>query len=41
MNRIDCDRMFLAVIEIGSFTAAAQRRGMSSGQASKLVFETL
>ncbi len=37
MNRLDCDRMFRAVIETGSFTAAAQRLGTSSGQASKLV----
>ena len=37
MDRLKCDRMFLAVIESGSFTAAARRLGTSSGQASKLV----
>jgi DNA-binding transcriptional LysR family regulator len=37
MDRLTCDRMFLAVIENGSFTAAAARMGISSGQASKLV----
>ncbi len=37
MDRLHCDRMFLAVIETGSFTAAARRLGTSSGQASKLV----
>ena len=37
MNRLECDRMFLAVMETGSFAQAAQRLGTSSGQASKLV----
>jgi DNA-binding transcriptional LysR family regulator len=37
MDRMSCDRMFVSVIELGSFTAAAQRLGVSSGQASKLV----
>jgi len=37
MDRLDCDRMFIAVMEAGSFTEAAGRLGTSSGQASKLV----
>ncbi|MFE3838021.1 LysR family transcriptional regulator [Pseudogemmobacter sonorensis] len=37
MDRLDCDRMFVAVMETGSFAAAAARRRISSGQASKLV----
>lgn len=37
MDRLDCDRMFLAVVETGSFVGAAGRLGTSSGQASKLV----
>jgi DNA-binding transcriptional LysR family regulator len=37
MDRLDCDRMFVAVMETGSFVAAAQRLGIRSGQASKLV----
>ena len=37
MDRLDCDRMFLAVMETGSFVAAADRLRTSSGQASKLV----
>ncbi|RQW62743.1 LysR family transcriptional regulator [Vibrio viridaestus] len=37
MERIDCDRMFVAVMELGSFTKAAERIGTSSGQASKLI----
>jgi DNA-binding transcriptional LysR family regulator len=37
MDRLDCDRMFVAVLETGSFAAAAKRLGTSSGQASKLV----
>lgn len=37
MDRLDCDRMFVAVMETGSFAAAARRLGTSSGQASKLV----
>ncbi|MCK0196225.1 LysR family transcriptional regulator [Ancylobacter sp. 6x-1] len=37
MARIDQDRMFVAVLDLGSFAAAARRLGTSSGQASKLV----
>lgn len=37
MDRLTTDRMFVAVMEAGSFTAAAERLGTSSGQASKLV----
>lgn len=37
MNRLACDRMFAAVMETGSFTAAADKLGTTSGQASKLV----
>lgn len=37
MDRLDCDRMFVTVMETGSFSAAARRLGTSSGQASKLV----
>ncbi|MDF3906334.1 LysR family transcriptional regulator [Paracoccus sp. AS002] len=37
MDRLDSDRMFLAVIETGSFTAAAEKLGTRSGQASKLI----
>lgn len=37
MDRLEADRMFVAVMETGSFTAAAGRQGTSSGQASKLV----
>jgi len=37
MDRLDCDRMFVAVLEAGSFAGGALRLGTSSGQASKLV----
>lgn len=37
MERLDCDRMFVAVMETGSFAKAAARAGTSAGQASKLV----
>ena len=37
MDRLASDRMFVAAVEAGSFAAAAQRLGTSSGQASKLV----
>lgn len=37
MERLDCDRMFVAVMEVGSFSGAAARMGTSSGQASKLI----
>ena len=37
MERLDCDRMFVAVMEAGSFAKASERLDTSSGQASKLV----
>ncbi len=37
MDRLECDRMFIAVMEAGSFIGAAERFGTSSSQASKLV----
>ncbi|MBS0855133.1 MULTISPECIES: LysR family transcriptional regulator [unclassified Tatumella] len=37
MERLECDRMFIAVVEAGSFTAAARRLHTSHGQASKLI----
>lgn len=37
MDRLECDRMFLAVIETGGFTGAAEKLGTRSGQASKLI----
>lgn len=37
MDRLQCDRMFVAVMELGSFARAAQRLNVSSGQASKLI----
>jgi len=37
MDRLDCDRMFLAVYESGGFSRAAKRLETSAGQASKLV----
>lgn len=37
MERIDCDRMFIAVIEAGSFRGAAVRLQTNSVHASKLV----
>jgi DNA-binding transcriptional LysR family regulator len=37
VDRLESDRMFVAVMETGSFTGAAERIGTSSGQASKLV----
>lgn len=37
MDRLDCDRLFVAVVEAGSFTKAAHRCGISPAQASKLV----
>jgi DNA-binding transcriptional LysR family regulator len=37
LDRLACDRMFVAVVERKSFSGAAQRLGVSSGQASKLV----
>jgi DNA-binding transcriptional LysR family regulator len=37
MDRLERERMFVAVVEGGSFAAAARRLGVSSGHASKLV----
>lgn len=37
MDRLTSDRMFATVMELGSFVAAAEKLGTSSGQASKLV----
>lgn len=37
MQKLECERMFVAVMETGSFAAAARRLGTSSGQASKLL----
>ncbi|NGO64584.1 LysR family transcriptional regulator [Rhizobium daejeonense] len=37
MDRLDCIRMFVAVMDTGSFAAGAARLGTSSSQASKLV----
>ncbi|MCT6592571.1 LysR family transcriptional regulator [Pantoea dispersa] len=37
MERIECDRMLIAVMETGSFAAAAQRLKVSPGQASKMI----
>lgn len=37
MDRLECDRMFAAVMDVGSFSQAAAKLGTSSGQASKLV----
>jgi DNA-binding transcriptional LysR family regulator len=37
MERMECDRMFVAVMELGSFAKAAEKHGTSSGQASKMV----
>nr|WP_306265038.1 LysR family transcriptional regulator [Pararhizobium sp. IMCC3301] len=37
MDRLECDRMFIAVMETGSFVGAAERLKTSSGQASKLL----
>lgn len=37
MDRLECDRMFIAVMEVGSFTGAAEKLGTRSGQASKLI----
>ncbi|TKI04069.1 LysR family transcriptional regulator [Martelella alba] len=37
MDRLDCDRMFVMVLELGSFAQAAERLGTSASQASKLV----
>jgi DNA-binding transcriptional LysR family regulator len=37
MERLECDRMFVAVLETGGFTKAAAQLRTSAGQASKLV----
>ena len=37
MERLECERMFVAVMETGGFSRAAARLGTSPGQASKLV----
>lgn len=37
MDRMECDKMFIAIIETGSFTLASKRLGTSLSQASKLV----
>lgn len=37
MDRLACDRMFVSVLDTGSFAAAARRLQTSSGQASRLV----
>ncbi len=37
MQRLECERMFVAVMETGSFAKAASRLGTGSAQASKLV----
>lgn len=37
MDRLGADRMFVAVLEAGSFAGGARRRGTSAAQASKLV----
>jgi len=37
MDRLECDRMFIAVMETGSFVGAADQLETSSGQASKLL----
>lgn len=37
MDRLSCDRMFVAVMDSGTFSGGAKRLGVSSGQASKLV----
>lgn len=37
MDRLDCNRMLIAVIEQGSFAKAAEQRGTSVAQASKMI----
>ena len=37
MQLLECERMFAAVMETGSFVQASRRLGTSSGQASMLV----
>lgn len=37
MERLSCDRMFVAIYELGSFAKAAERMNTSAAQASRLV----
>ncbi|MFT8367254.1 MAG: LysR family transcriptional regulator [Acetobacter papayae] len=37
VDRISLDRLFVSVLETGSFVAASERMGVSSGQASKML----
>ncbi|MGK4330762.1 LysR substrate-binding domain-containing protein [Lonsdalea quercina] len=37
MERLDCDRMFVAIYELGSFSRAAERLETSAAQASRLM----
>lgn len=37
MDRLECDRMLVAVLEAGSFSRAAERLGISAAKASKLI----
>jgi DNA-binding transcriptional LysR family regulator len=37
VDRLSLDRLFVAVLETGSFVAASERMGVSSGQASKML----
>lgn len=37
MDRLECDRMLVAVLESGSFSRAAERLGISTAKASKLI----
>jgi DNA-binding transcriptional LysR family regulator len=37
LERLACDRMFVTVMDCGSFAKAASRLGTSSGQASKMI----
>ena len=37
MDRLECNRMLIAVIEQGSFAKAAEQRLTSVAQASKLI----
>ena len=38
MERLECDRIFVGLLGIGSFAAAAESPGTSSGQASNAQF---
>ncbi|EFG84624.1 LysR family transcriptional regulator [Novacetimonas hansenii] len=37
VDRLNLDRLFVAILETGSFVAASERIGVSSGQASKML----